>query len=636
MTGLHKLGLVAAVAIGSFVAVSASASTNTPAPGRSAALDSESGHSVVTGIIQGMVVDEHGHPLGGAVVSAIGPTAVLAVTDGAGYFVLQDLSSGSYRLSARKLGHSPSDSLVVEVRGQGPIRVRLALTAPAAGPGAATNDVEYPILAAGFAPAPEPASASGDPAGTPRETAWRMRHLRRSVLKDATNDVVAAAERQDPGEPQGIDAVLGHSALGAASGLLDEFSDLSGQINLLTVGSFNSPQQIFSADGFSHGVAYLSIQSSPAGRSSAWSVRGAMTEGDVASWVLSGTYVAQLGEHHHYEVGMFYGTQRADSTSALVANQMLQAGRDLGSVHGQDTWTLSRHVALSYGADYVRYDYAGGHGMLDPHAALTLTPGTGFRIRAAATRHSVAPGSEEFSLPTDDGIWAPPQHTFALLSTDGLLKPERTTQYQVGMEHDLGASSTIGVDAFYQQVNDQFVTLFGLSSDPAADASRYLVADCGSVTARGWRVRVTHAITNRVRGSVDYTVSTAEWMPGTDTSLLAAAAPSAVRQGTERLQDVSTSLETDIPQTATHLLMLYRIDTGYADAGNTDHPGLDYRFDVRVTQGLPFLNFSGTQWQALVAVRNFFRDSTMGGSAYDELLVVRSPKRIVGGLMLRF
>jgi hypothetical protein len=37
-----------------------------------------------------------------------------------------------------------------------------------------------------------------------------------------------------------------------------------------------------------------------------------------------------------------------------------------------------------------------------------------------------------------------------------------------------------------------------------------------------------------------------------------------------------------------------------------------------------------------VALRNLFHDPVNGDSVYDELLVVRPPKRIVGGLLVRF
>jgi hypothetical protein len=38
----------------------------------------------------------------------------------------------------------------------------------------------------------------------------------------------------------------------------------------------------------------------------------------------------------------------------------------------------------------------------------------------------------------------------------------------------------------------------------------------------------------------------------------------------------------------------------------------------------------------LVAVRNFFHETAPDQSIYDELLVVRPPTRVVGGLTLKF
>ena len=87
---------------------------------------------------------------------------------------------------------------------------------------------------------------------------------------------------------------------------------------------------------------------------------------------------------------------------------------------------------------------------------------------------------------------------------------------------------------------------------------------------------------------------------------------------------------------------LYRVSSAFARPSTGgqmpagDRPAVDARFDVQVRQSLPFMNFSTAHWEMLVAVRNFFRDTTVDQSLYDELLVVRPPKRIVGGLTLRF
>ena len=69
---------------------------------------------------------------------------------------------------------------------------------------------------------------------------------------------------------------------------------------------------------------------------------------------------------------------------------------------------------------------------------------------------------------------------------------------------------------------------------------------------------------------------------------------------------------------------------------DTSEKPLDYRFDVQVRQSLPFMDFSNARWEMLFAVRNFFRDVAPDQSVYDELLVLHPPKRIVGGLTLKF
>ena len=89
--------------------------------------------------------------------------------------------------------------------------------------------------------------------------------------------------------------------------------------------------------------------------------------------------------------------------------------------------------------------------------------------------------------------------------------------------------------------------------------------------------------------------------------------------------------------TATRLEVVYKINSAFTKLGSEENgPGVDYRFDVRVNQSLPFMNFRTSQWEMLVAVRNLFHESLANASAYDELLVVRPPKRIVGGLTVKF
>jgi hypothetical protein len=82
--------------------------------------------------------------------------------------------------------------------------------------------------------------------------------------------------------------------------------------------------------------------------------------------------------------------------------------------------------------------------------------------------------------------------------------------------------------------------------------------------------------------------------------------------------------------------MFYKLNNAFAASSAADSPAIGTRFDLQVNQALPFMNFRASQWEMLVGVRNLFHESLANASVYDELLVVRPPKRIVGGLTVRF
>jgi hypothetical protein len=157
---------------------------------------------------------------------------------------------------------------------------------------------------------------------------------------------------------------------------------------------------------------------------------------------------------------------------------------------------------------------------------------------------------------------------------------------------------------------------------------------------RGVGVTLTHALAENIRGSVDYSLSTADWLERSqpvEYAVLTQWVPSVVRPASERIHDVTTSLETEIPYSATRIVVLYKLNNAFAASSRTlDERAFGARFDLRVTQALPFMNFRASQWEMLVGVRNMFHESLANTSAYDELLVVRPPKRVVGGLTVKF
>jgi hypothetical protein len=473
------------------------------------------------------------------------------------------------------------------------------------------------------------------------ETAWRLRHLPRSILKDAALGGVWTENAPEFANRSAFDAGdwLGRAIERGVLTPIALFSDLplSGQVNLMTTESFNSPGQRFAANS-PRNVAYVSVNTQATG--GAWTMHGAMTQGDLSSWIVAGSYRSIASANHAYELGLSYSTQQYDGGNAAALAAIRDNARNVGTVYGFDEWTLSPRLVVGYGAGYARYDYLNGSGLWSPRFTVTL-PMNGVRVRAIASQHAVAPGAEEFA-PSSTGLWLPPERTFSSLAFDGVFRPEQTRHLQVSVERDLDAGLIVAVRAFDQRITDQLVEMFGVDvpGRPQTPLGHYFVGTAGDIDARGWGVSLIQEVPGYVRGTIEYTVTTAYWLPSTNPSFVAA--PRGVRSlsggGSENVYDLQTSIEARIPQTATRLSAKYRVNTAFWD-GSADpmaRPASNSRFNVRVNQSLPFLHFSNADWEMLLDIRNTFREAEAEASIYDEALALRAPKRVVGGLLVKF
>ena len=603
--------------------------------------------SVASGSIQGIVKDEHGVPVAGATISALGATTAFTISDRVGRFEIRTLSPGPYLVRAHLSGFVASRAQVIDVRASARVSSAIALRRVST-----SADGKLPVLTAGLGPSTDPPSQPDAPGVSPTsatstpdddhgEVAWRLRHARRGVLKDATLPADMVAERA-PEDAHGFGATqeFGHSESPARlAANLFAGTPFVGQVNLLTTGSFDAPTQLFTAD-FSHNTTYMSL-GAPVGEHADWTARAALTQGDLSSWMVAGEYTTRAPARHRYDIGLSYSTQRYDGGNVATLRDVTDGSRNAGEIYAFDTFAVSPAITVSYGTRYARYDYVEGGSLLSPRVAVTVTPAPHFRISTLLSSRATAPGAEEFMPRLDAGVLLPPQRTFSSLVAGRPFDSERTTHAEVEVERDLSAA-TISLRAFRQHVDDQIVTLFGINLAGApSSVGNYFLANLGDLDAAGVSAGLRAAIANRVHGSVEYTLTQARMnqVDGDNLGYLLVFAPSAIRPASERIHDISTSIETEVPETATRVLLVYRVSTAFAHAPAAtaaQTPALDTRFDVQVRQALPFLDFSSAKWEALVAVRNFFRDTAPDQSVYDELLVVRPPKRVVGGLTLKF
>jgi hypothetical protein len=640
-------GLAASALIGGLTVLATPAIVSAQSAGDFAGQPVARVASAAPGSLFGRVQDEKGSPVAGVIVSALGTTTTFAVSDHDGRFEFGTLAPGPYMLRAHLSGYVAPRAQMIQVRASG--RTTSSISLRRAG--------STPVLAAGIgATAVDPVDRSEDAAppaleGTNSaatatddshsETAWRLRHARRGILKDADLPVDLFADNDHPGAVTPID-LLSRAVNSPARFATNFFSEtpFSGQLNLLTTGSFNAPQQLFSADNAPRNVAYVRV-GAPVGERGDWTVRGALTQTDMSSWIVAGSYATRAPARHRYDAGITYSTQRYDDGSPLSRSDFPDGTRSAGTVFAFDSFSLSPTVTLTYGASYSRYDYLDDRNLLSPRMELTISGVENVRIIAEASRRALAPGAEEFLPPAETGIWMPAQRTFSSLGAGDRFEAEHTTHLGLRAERDFGVS-TVSVRAFSQQTVDQLAALFGtqMPGEPDAPAGHYFVGNVGDARATGCTAELRTLIGARVHGSVAYSFADAELMPTADLRYLLLVAPSAVRATREAIHDLSTRIETNVPETSTRILVLYRVSNAFArpaaDADSGSRPGLDSRFDVQVRQSLPFMNFSSARWEMLLAVRNFFRETSSDQSIYDELLVVRPPKRLVGGVTLHF
>ena len=255
--------------------------------------------SLAPGSIQGIVLDDKGMPIPGAMVSALGATPAFATTDRAGHFELRTLSPGPYLVRAHSSGFIASRGQIVDVRPSTRVSSSIALR----------RSATTAVLPAGIAipstpeAAPQPVADAAPIAGDDDhgELAWRLRHARRSILKDATlPDAVLAPSDDDPADG-GIRIFEPVSFLGRAVGAPAHFATgffgatpFTGQVNLLTTGSFDTPQQLFTFDSFSHGVAYVSL-GAPVGASADWTRTSILNIANMA-WFSSDRAIAEYAD----------------------------------------------------------------------------------------------------------------------------------------------------------------------------------------------------------------------------------------------------------------------------------------------------------------------------------------------------
>ena len=383
--------------------------------------------------------------------------------------------------------------------------------------------------------------------------AWKLRHLKRSVLKDtATMAAYAPAEDNDEWFLRDSIDMLGRAVGNSAKAAGALFSDLSlaGQVNLLTTGAFDSPLQLLQLDR-TNSVAFFSV-GAPVGSHGNWSVRAAMNQTDLSSWTLDRQLrrqrrrAASLPVRHVVQPAALRGRQRR--RARCVVRHGAQRRFDVRGRRMADHAAL--HAGLRRRVRALRLP-ARPVALQSERCRRRSRRRRTFACACPRRGTQSAPGAEEF-LPPSRAEYLPPQRTFSPLSRAAGFQTQELDHYEVSVERVMNGA-TIAQCADVPRADRRSAGHGVRAAKARREATaigHYYVGAAGDADITGFGVTFTHALLENVadrwtirsrrrcgcrRRRARELAALERWVPG------------AIRGERERIHDVTTTLQTEIP-----------------------------------------------------------------------------------------
>jgi hypothetical protein len=548
------------------------------------------------GGLVGWVENSRGAPVAGAVISVFGKGisggSLITLADSDGQFILPSLPAGSYTLRALGNGHLPSAAERVTVLPNRDSLFTLSLTP--VGERAAESRARG---------AEDEDEGKGDLA----EWHWLMRHKRRSVLETAAHEV-----------PLPEDAAA--ATLVSAAPRYASVGPLAGQVELMALSNRAATDNL--EVGLPSGMGTLKLE----GRLTEgvrWSVGGLLAESGGRTWRTAAEFVLEPGGGHDIQTGAGYG---AGYTRAPFPTDSPLGDRAVGAFFVKDRWRVSKRLTTTFGTRYTYLGFLSDAHHADAIVEVEVRGTTGTLVRGSVATRTLAPGGDLLTLST---VSASPAITWAQL--DAGLRPARSVRAEVGVSHSFASGGEVGAFAFRENTRDMLWTAF-------EGGNELHVRNAGTVGIQGLGVTLGRGFGSAFKGSVTYTFGRGA---REDVTPFGARVP-VLGFEDAAFHDLVARLETFIRWSDTRVAALYRVNS-LTEEGDLrrGQPGLEgtgatTRFDVQVTQGLPFLQpLTSADWDLLLAVSNLFYEASEDGFL-DELAVQDPPTRVVGGISVRF
>jgi carboxypeptidase family protein/TonB-dependent receptor-like protein len=552
---------------------------------------------VAEGNLVGFVQDPTGAPVSGAMISlfgrGLGGRGMVTHSDSAGRFAVRSLPAGSYTVRALRDGHLPARARKITVL---PDRDAILMT------------TLTPLAEAAAAAVRAAGAKLEEDAPAKRELVWLLRHKTRSVLESHEADMPEARASASSNTPTSV-----------------SLPQLDGSVELLATPSVvGVDSDLLGLE--SHPGSFSVVRLNGRLGSGRWSLGGLVAESEGTAWRMVADFVLEPVDGHEIEVGTGYGTHLLRSTVPLDEPGRL-GNRSVGALSVRDRWQVTNKLAATFGGRFSYIGFLRESNPVDPSVQFEFTPDQDSRLLASIATRTVVPGGDLLALST---LSSAPALAFARLAED--LRPERATRVELGVQEAIG-SSWFKAHTFYEGVHHQLANSF--EGQRAEQSLR--IFNAGRVSARGLGITVGRRFADGLSGSVSYTYGHS-WRGSPLAATPSRPVPRVLTYRDAGFHDVVARLEAAIDDSDTRLVAFYRFNSLLpgTEGGTAVGPLLSSRFDVQLSQGLPFLGaVTHADWDFLLAVRNLYYETDEGASL-DEMAVLNPPRRLLGGISVRF
>jgi hypothetical protein len=332
-----------------------------------------------------------------------------------------------------------------------------------------------------------------------------------------------------------------------------------------------------------------------------------------------GKYRQKVLSDFNWELGGDYQQYSSLTDSSQSLNDPSDFWR--GSLYTRNSWQIWEPLQLNCTLKYDHYNYVKSGDYLSPQVEIVYEPAQWAKMK----------GSFEITTINPESVYSDFNEIPSYIK--GEVKPERSRKYEISLEGGLGGGYVMTFSAFYSDFENKQVAYMKPSGQ---DVGRYLY-NAGDSVIKGLSFDLKKDVGSWLTGSLSYSYSKAVILDTKRLSLLFDNLDQLQSLlGEEIAHELTTKLDAEIDSTKTSVSAIYKVIIGSLGNIDADSGMVDVqRLDVKIIQKLPFLAFTGTDWEIHLNVRNLL--DTYGLDYFlstEDLSGAR--RKISGGVSIHF